>query len=438
MPPFSAEIGSRQSAGSTVNRPFIPDTSIASPLPECRACFPPNGTPTIVKVEKLDIIIELSSESEGESPTLIPILELGAHQRGLEENNPGPSAWTTPYSTPLQPDISHCQLHGSPIGRRSILKCLKGLSNLHRSRNELSTMDLRTLRHEKVEFLPPVYDGDGIFELPPYRASSSSSAAKNLEGMDKRSDGHPWCKLVTTNIHNSDNLKFCKSFCAGHLICENSNYEYVTRAARKNETEWSGSTIVPFVVGINLPKDCKLVCKVCKTIPRCLNTCDARIYYCYSENPDMTRAAIHLGKHSHPVAKGTYRDSAREISELIADQVARIPTAANSAIALSTSKDFLTNHVFHHGEGEKQIMKDEEMEEVMDRFQMLSSPSIWNVISSFRSNNHGGVIDNIMTMKKESKFEFIHDSVFPGQGKEKVYVFKMLTEGPGSGVDLIR
>ena len=78
------------------------------------------------------------------------------------------------------------------------------------------------------------------------------------------------------------------------------------------------------------------------------------------------------------------------------------------------------------------------MEEVMDCFQMLSSPSIRNVISSFCSNNRGGVIDNIMTMKRESKFEFIHDSVFPGQSKEKVYVFKMLTEGPGSGVDLIR
>jgi len=43
-----------------------------------------------------------------------------------------------------------------------------------------------------------------------------------------------------------------------------------------------------------------------------------------------------------------------------------------------------------------------------------------------------------MTMKKESKFKFIHDNVFPGQGKEKVYIFKMLTEGPGSGVDLVR
>ena len=151
----------------------------------------------------------------------------------------------------------------------------------------------------------------------------------------------------------------------------------------------------------------------------------------------MTRVAIHLGKHSHPVAKGTYRDSAKEISELIVEQVAKTPTTTNSAIALSTSKDFLTNHLFHHGEGEKEILKGEEMEEVMDRFQMLSNPSIWNFISSFHSNNRG-VIDNIMTMKRESKFEFIYDNVFPGQGKEKVYVFKMLTERPGSGVDLIR
>jgi len=94
--------------------------------------------------------------------------------------------------------------------------------------------------------------------------------------------------------------------------------------------------------------------------------------------------------------------------------VSKTPTATNSAIALSASKDFLTSYLFHHGEGEKVMLKGEDMEEVMDSFQYLRSPSIQNVISSFHSNNQGGVIDNIMTMKKESKFEFIHDSIFPG------------------------
>jgi len=105
---------------------------------------------------------------------------------------------------------------------------------------------------------------------------------------------------------------------------------------------------------------------------------------------------------------------------------------------LSASKDFLTHYLFHNGKGEKEMLQGEEMEEVMDCFQYLSSPNIRNVISSFLSINRGGVINNIMTMKKESRFKYIHDSVFPVQGKEKVYVFKMLTEGPGSSVDLVK
>ena len=92
MPPLSAQIGSRQSAGSTVKRPFIPDNTIRSPLLEIPFGLPPIGTSTIVKVEKLNSIIEVSSESEGESLTLIPTLKLNPFQRGLEEIKRGPSA----------------------------------------------------------------------------------------------------------------------------------------------------------------------------------------------------------------------------------------------------------------------------------------------------------------------------------------------------------
>jgi hypothetical protein len=43
-----------------------------------------------------------------------------------------------------------------------------------------------------------------------------------------------------------------------------------------------------------------------------------------------------------------------------------------------------------------------------------------------------------MAMKTFTTIEYIHANVFPGQDKEKVYVFKMLEDGPGSGVDLIK
>ena len=392
----------------------------------------------VVKVERLDPIIELSSKSEGGSSNVsgqkqsCPIRMASGQADIVKSLSTTPSRRHSHSSRLVLPIQTHV------LSKASIMECLLHLAGMRRSRNELPTMDLSTVKHETVTCLPPVFDSDIIFELPPCGPSSSVSGAKNLEGMDKRYDGHPWCKLVTMNIHNFDNLKFRKSYCAGLLVCENANCEYLKRASKRNETEWSGYSVIPFTTGECPPKQSTLVCMVCKMPPMCLGACKARIYFAYSDNPEMTRAAIHLGDHGHPVARGMYRDSTEVICGLIAEQVAKTPTATNSAITLSASKDFLGQYLFHNGEGEKKMLKAKEMEEVMDRFQYLSSPSICNVISSFRSNNHGGIIDNIMTMKRESKFEFIHDNVFPGQGKEKVYIFKMLTKGSGSGVDLVR
>jgi len=73
-----------------------------------------------------------------------------------------------------------------------------------------------------------------------------------------------------------------------------------------------------FAVGDNPPKDCTLVYRVWKVTPMCLSTCDARICYCYSDDPQITRVAIHFRDHNHPVAKGMYRDSIVKICGLIA------------------------------------------------------------------------------------------------------------------------
>jgi len=54
----------------------------------------------------------------------------------------------------------------------------------------------------------------------------------------------------------------------------------------------------------------------------------------------------------------------------------KIPTTTNSTIALYANKDFLINYPFSNKEGEKEMLKGEEMEEVMDYFQFLISPNI--------------------------------------------------------------
>jgi hypothetical protein len=41
-------------------------------------------------------------------------------------------------------------------------------------------------------------------------------------------------------------------------------------------------------------------------------------------------------------------------------------------------------------------------------------------------------------MQRYTRIEYIHANVFLYQGKDKVYVFKMLVDGPGSGVDLVK
>jgi sulfatase maturation enzyme AslB (radical SAM superfamily) len=69
----------------------------------------------------------------------------------------------------------------------------------------------------------------------------------------------------------------------------------------------------PFTTEGCPPKESTLVCKVCKIAPMCLGTCQARIYFVYTDNPEMSRAAIHFGEHGHLVAMGMYRDSTKMI-----------------------------------------------------------------------------------------------------------------------------
>jgi hypothetical protein len=79
----------------------------------------------------------------------------------------------------------------------------------------------------------------------------------------------------------------------------------------------------------------------------------------------------------------------------------------------------------------------QELEDVLDKFEHLSSPNLWNMISLSRSGGKREEYDSIMAMKRFTRIEYIHGNVFPGQGKDKVYIFKMLVDRPRSGVDLI-
>lgn len=154
---------------------------------------------------------------------------------------------------------------------------------------------------------------------------------------------------------------------------------------------------------------------------------------------DRLRACIYLGYHRRHVATSQCQESLEIITGLIAAEVEKTPTAKDSAIALAASKEFLDTFLVHIGPGPEKMLRGAELDEVIDKFRMLSSPNVQNIIATFRATaKKKGEIERIFEMKKVAKMEYIHDSIFSGQGQDKVNLFKMLVDGPGSGVDFVQ
>ena len=156
----------------------------------------------------------------------------------------------------------------------------------------------------------------------------------------------------------------------------------------------------------------------------CIVLCHARILYIHSTSIEMLRACFHLGTHDHPISNGICRESLDMAYQCLANNVLKTPTAINSAIVLGKG---------HHLIGSS-------LEVVMDKFSIFASPNFCNFVSgSKRFVRTGmGTMDSIMALKDHSTFKFVHGNWFPGQSKDKVFVFKMSIDLPSSGVELVK
>jgi hypothetical protein len=109
------------------------------------------------------------------------------------------------------------------------------------------------MRFEKVKSLPTSFNGDVMFELPLVLLSTSTPMQCQMEGMDKKFDGHMWSGTQTTNIVNDYGLTSRSSVCVGHIRCMNDDCLRLRRSGSRNEIEWDGVTVHAFVVGNNPP-----------------------------------------------------------------------------------------------------------------------------------------------------------------------------------------
>ena len=203
---------------------------------------------------------------------------------------------------------------------------------------------------------------------------------------------------------------------------------------------WAGlspDVLTPKPLSKPFPK-CKLVCKHCRRTPSCLVLCPCRMFYIVSKDPLMSRACVHIGTHGHLVAKGHCRDALIQIQEKVKDEVAWTPNATPSAISLAVGKELLMQGLIDEDGGGNNLLEGE-LSLVFEKWSKLSTSSMNNMISDAKLHlGLGGYVDNILKLKRGSRYDFIHGSCFPGQGSNLAYIFKMSTVGPGSGVDLVR
>lgn len=117
------------------------------------------------------------------------------------------------------------------------------------------------------------------------------------------------------------------------------------------------------------------------------------------------------------------------------------PNATSSTIVFVASKTFLLYHLFNdNGVCPMELLKGDKLNQPMLKFAPFCSLNIGNLISLFKHHlGNMGFIDSIITLKALSHYNYIQDSCFPRQQNgQKVYLFKMLVDGDGYGVDLMK
>jgi hypothetical protein len=139
-------------------------TKLTTPLrsPSCTNHIPLSSR---VKVELgAESITILNDNSDVSSPQ--DATPTKCHSRNLPSQDVPNESLACTRRIVLQPGLQ---------SQSSIVDCLKRLHAIKGSRNALKKVDYDNVKHLKVDYLPPVFNGDIVLEFPSIRGSSTSS-----------------------------------------------------------------------------------------------------------------------------------------------------------------------------------------------------------------------------------------------------------------------
>jgi hypothetical protein len=80
--------------------------------------------------------------------------------------------------------------------------------------SKLKDLNYDNFHIENVRYILTTFNGDVLFELHPVVHLNGHDG--QMQGMDRKYDGHAWCKVNMINIKNDFNLIFRRAHYLGH------------------------------------------------------------------------------------------------------------------------------------------------------------------------------------------------------------------------------
>jgi hypothetical protein len=114
-----------------------------------------------------------------------------------------------------------------------VTECVHSMLLVRHTSNKFWNLDYDKIPIHYVPFTPTLFNGDVTFELPPFLANIHNSS--HMQSVDRKYNGHVWCKVIITNIKNSFGLNFRKVCCLGHLLCVQNDRENFVLLGFHNE-----------------------------------------------------------------------------------------------------------------------------------------------------------------------------------------------------------
>jgi hypothetical protein len=118
-----------------------------------------------VKLEKPDNLVNLSSDlSEGALPNVPPPTPAAHTPVSNSKCSEHLKSIFTHVGSSGHSNLSWPPCHPNTREYPNVMQCLRRLASFPGSKNELATLDYDKIPYHKVQYLPPSYDGDVIFE----------------------------------------------------------------------------------------------------------------------------------------------------------------------------------------------------------------------------------------------------------------------------------